>query len=181
MVFFSNNPLISSLIILILLLVLTYIIYYNNLMRFEQERLEASSGIDIALSKRHDLINNMVAAVKGYVAHEQEVFDKIAQSRQLSRLELENKQNEAISTLFALSENYPDLKASKNFLYLQRALADCEEQLQASRRLFNRRVANINTLISRFPGVLFNKLTKTDMKSYYEAEVQHQSPVEIKF
>ena len=169
---------------IIILIVLSYLVFYNKVMRLENRRQEASAGIDIALSKRYELINNLVEVVKGYAVHEKEVLSLVTSLRQ-SNQSLRNDHNNELSLsqtrLFALAENYPDLKASNNFLHLQKALTDCEEHLQAARRLMNRSVAEINTTITTFPGTLYNNLLKMTEKQYFEAESISKEAVKVEF
>lgn len=159
-----------------------FIRFYNRVWRYENQRQEASSGIDVALAKRYDLITNLVEVVKGYAKHEQETLDLVINAR-LHNQGQRYDENEQLSTvtsrLLALAESYPDLKANQNFLHLQKVLTDVEEHLQAARRLYNRSVAAINTEINQFPGVVFNSLVKMSKKEYFEAESKQKQNVKI--
>lgn len=163
--------------------VVWFIYYYNKIKKFSIAVEEASSGIDVALSKRFNLIPNLVETVKGYAKHEREVFESIAKSRRdmMTRIDYENQMNDTINKLLAISESYPELKASDNFLHLQRALADTEEHLQAARRLYNRNVANLNETIAVFPGSLVNGIAHEKRAPFYEAETKEREVPRVNF
>lgn len=160
-----------------------FIYYYNKIKKYSIAVEEASSGIDVALSKRFSLIPNLVETVKAYTKHEKEVFEIVAKSRSemMTRVNYENQMNETITKLLALSEAYPELKASENFLHLQRSLADTEEHLQAARRLYNRNVANLNETIAVFPGSLVNGLAHEKRAPFYEAETEERRTPSVDF
>lgn len=169
---------------LLVLTLISYLIFYNRVIKLEHRYQEASSGIDVALSKRFELITNLIEVVKGYAKHEKEVLSIVTKIRG-SDPSLRHDYNGALaqsqSRLLAIAENYPDLKASQNFLHLQKSLSDCEEHLQAARRLMNRSAAELNTTINQFPGTLFNKILNKSYKKYFEAESSAQTPPVIEF
>ncbi|OGF22986.1 hypothetical protein A3D45_02835, partial [Candidatus Falkowbacteria bacterium RIFCSPHIGHO2_02_FULL_42_9] len=132
----------------IAVVVFAIIALYNSLIRLKLRVDEAWSDIDVQLKRRHDLIPNLIATVKGYAAHEQATFDKVIQARNQAMqaqaggdnkalAQAENMLSGTLKSLFALSEAYPDLKANQNFLELQRELTDTEDKVQASRRFYN--------------------------------------------
>lgn len=136
------------------------IVLYNGLVRSKNIALEAWSGIDVQLKRRSDLIPNLLETVKGYAAHERGVMEKVtslrAQSQEAKsptdRAKIEGQMSAALANLFAVAENYPDLKASQNFQELQKSLSDIEEQLQMARRFYNGAVRELNVSIQSFPG-----------------------------
>ncbi|MDE2001032.1 MAG: LemA family protein [Patescibacteria group bacterium] len=141
-------------------LVLWVIAAYNGLVRLRNRAQEALSDIDVQLKRRYDLIPNLVESVKGYMAHERGVLENVTKARTaamqaggdpLQRDKAESQLSNTLKTLFAVSENYPDLKANANFLDLQRELADTENKIQASRRFYNTMVMDLNTRIQTFP------------------------------
>ncbi len=137
-----------------------YIIYvFNRLVIFRNRVKEAWSDIDVQLKRRYDLIPNLIETVKGYAAHEKGVFEKVTEARTRAinangaaqKAEAENQLAGALKTLFAVSENYPQLRASENFLKLQEELSDTENKIQASRRFYNANVMEFNTRQEVFP------------------------------
>jgi len=150
-------------ILAVLAAVVVYaVVVFNNLVRTRQMANEAWSGIDVQLKRRSDLVPNLVEAVKGYAAHERGVLDEVTQLRGAARAvpegdvaaraQAEGALSGALGRLFALSENYPDLKASANFLGLQQQLSDLESELQMARRYYNGTVRNLNVLVQSFPS-----------------------------
>ena len=138
-------------------------IIFNRLVRFKMLMAEALSGIDVQLKRRYDLIPNIVEAVKGYMQYERAVLEQITGLRALAmnasghlqdKAEIENRLSAAVKHVLVLAENYPDLKASKNFLGLQSALIGVEDDLQLARRYYNGTVRNYNILVQSFPGNL---------------------------
>lgn len=134
---------------------LIIIIQYNTLMKLKQKVRQSKSGIDVYLQQRFDLIPNLVEAVKGYVKHEKETFEKIAELRaqynQTKDLKVSEELNNRVNQILAVAEKYPDLKASEQFLNLQKNLSKMESQLQAARRIYNNDVTIYNTKISVVP------------------------------
>ena len=138
------------------------IVAFNSLVRTRQMANEAWSGIDVQLKRRSDLVPNLVDSVKGYAAHERSVLDEVTQLRGAaralpaddvaSRAQAEGALSAALGKLMAIAENYPDLKASGNFLDLQHQLSDLENELQMARRYYNGAVRNLNTLVQSFPS-----------------------------
>ncbi|MCP6718362.1 MAG: LemA family protein [Patescibacteria group bacterium] len=135
---------------------------YNSLVKFKNRAQEAWADIDIQLKRRYNLIPNLVETVKGYASHEKEIFTKIADARAKAmgakdikeKGQAENMLSETLKSLFAVSEDYPDLKASQNFLELQRELRDTEDKVQASRRFYNGNVRDLNIKLETFPANL---------------------------
>ncbi len=183
------------LIALIVLVVVGLLVMsmYNKLVSLKNKVMEAWSGIDVQLKRRYDLIPNLVSTVKGYAAHESGTLEKVIQARNQAmsagqggdinaQVQAENVLSGTLKSLFALSENYPDLKANTSFLQLQSTLGEIEENLQNARRYYNALVRDNNTAVESFPSNLiannFN-FTKFDFFEI-ENEAERQN-VEVKF
>jgi LemA protein len=146
----------------IVVIALFLIVIYNRLVSLRQIVNQAWSDISVQLKQRHDLIPNLVETVKGYAAHERGTLEAVTNARNAAvaasgpqaQAAAENMLTGALRQLFALAENYPDLKASQNFLQLQSDLADVENKIAASRRFFNNSVQEYNAAIQQFPAVL---------------------------
>ena len=155
----------STIIVLavIVVLVLWAVMVYNGLISMRQRVNQAFADIDVQLKQRHDLVPNLVETVKGYAAHERGTLDEVVKARNAAvsaqgpaqQAAAENMLSGALRQLFALSESYPDLKASTNFQQLQAELSDLENKIAASRRFFNNAVQEYNSGIQRFPAALF--------------------------
>jgi LemA protein len=156
----------SSLLIVvavIVVLALWAITVYNGLITMRQRVNQAFADVDVQLRQRHDLIPNLVETVKGYAGHERGTLDEVVKARNAAvaaqgpaqQAAAENMLSGALRQLFALSEAYPDLKASTNFQQLQAELTDIENKIAAARRFFNNAVQEYNTGIQRFPAALF--------------------------
>lgn len=167
-------------IILIIVGVIVFwlILTYNRLITLKNRSKEAWSDIDVQLKRRYDLIPNLVETVKGYAAHEREVFEKVTQARSQAmgaktlqeKGKAENALSSTLKTLFAIAENYPDLKASTNFLELQRELRDTEDKIQAARRFYNTNVRDLNTKIEMFPASMVAKLFNFKSMEFFQVE-----------
>jgi LemA protein len=151
---------------------------YNGLVRQKNLAQEGWSGIDVQLKRRADLIPNLVDTVKGYAAHESGVFDKVTQARAETfkaaspddRGRTEAALSGALGNLMAVAENYPDLKANQNFLALQKALADTEDQIQMARRYYNGTVRNLNIAIQSFPNNLIASLFHFQPMAFFDLD-----------
>jgi LemA protein len=159
-------------------IVLYAIVIFNRLVRTRQMANEAWSGIDVQLKRRSDLVPNLVETVKGYAAHELQLFADVTELRNKARslpaddvegrAKAEGALSGLIGRLFALAEAYPDLKASTNFLELQRELAKLEDEIQMARRYYNGAVRNLNTLVESVPSNIVAKLTGFAQRAYFE-------------
>jgi len=163
---------------------------YNGLIRTKNRAKEAWADIDVQLTRRYSLIPNLVEAVKGYAAHEKDVFFKVTEARTRAmgaktlkeKGEAENILSGALKTLFAVSENYPQLRASENFLELQKELRDTEDKIQAARRFYNANVRDLNTKMEVFPNSIVANMFKFKKMDLFEAkEGEEREPVEVKF
>lgn len=180
-----------NIILLVLGLVVVYLILlFNRLVVLRNRVKEALSDIDVQSKRRFDLIPNLMETVKGYMAHEKSVLENITKARSavagggspLEKQGAENQLSNTLKTLFAVSENYPDLKANANFLDLQRELADTEDKMQASRRFFNSVVLELNTKIQRFPANLIAGLLGFTEEKFFEVtSVAEKEVVKVKF
>ena len=158
--------------------VLYAIIIFNSLVRTRQMANEAWSGIDVQLKRRSELVPNLVESVKGYTTHERSVLEEVTRLRNAarevpsgdvtSRAQAERALTAAIGKLVALAENYPDLKASANFLELQRELSQIEDELQMARRYYNGTVRNQNVLVQSFPANLIAGAFGFAPRDYFE-------------
>lgn len=171
------------------LIVLWLIGTYNGLVRLRNRAKEALSDIEVQLKRRLDLIPNLVESVKGYMAHESGVFQKVTDARARAmgattpgeEAAGDNMLTGALKSLFAVAENYPDLKANQNFLNLQSELSDTENKIQASRRFYNTNVMELNNKIETFPtNFIAGPLGFTKME-FFDAEPAADKPVEVKF
>jgi len=166
---------------------------YNRLITLRNRADEAWSDIDVQLRRRHDLIPNLVETVKGYASHEKGVFEEVTKARAQAisaeksgdpkqMQEAENMLSGTLKTLFAVSENYPDLKASQNFVELQRELRDTEDKIQASRRFYNSNVRDINIKIQSFPSNIVANLFSFKKRDFFQVEEPEvKEPVKVQF
>jgi LemA protein len=157
-------------------IIIGIIIIYNLFVRDKNLIREAWSGIDVQLKRRHNLIPNLVASVRGYSKHERDLFEEITEKRAKST-QIENVKEKAtveadlsgmIKNLFVVVEEYPDLKASKNFIDLQNQLVEIEDQLQYARRYYNGRVRNYNIRVESFPSNLIAGIFNYKQEEYFE-------------
>jgi LemA protein len=168
----------STIIVLaaIVVVVVWAIAVYNGLISMRQRVNQAFADVDVQLKQRHDLVPNLVETVKGYAAHERGTLDEVVKARNAAvsaqgtaqQAAAENMLSGALRQLFALSESYPDLKASTNFQQLQAELSDLENKIAASRRFFNNAVQEYNTGIQRFPAALFAGAFGFAQKDYFD-------------
>jgi LemA protein len=164
-------------------------ITYNALVKMRMRTREALSDIDVQLKRRFDLIPNLIESVKGYVEHESSVLENVTKARAevakggdpLERAGAENALTDTLKTLFAVAENYPDLKASANFLDLQRELSDTENKIQASRRFFNTTTKDLNTKIQSFPANMVAKMLGFKEMEFFKTEEDEKEPVKVSF
>lgn len=179
-------PIIIS-IICIVFIFLYIIVTYNRLITLNNLNQEGWSGIEVQLKQRADLIPNLVEVVKGYSVHERDVLERLTELRTKAlasgsvqeRANNENILTSALRQLFAVSENYPDLKASKNFIELQQALGKIEDQIQLARRYYNGTTRDLNIGIQKFPSNIIAKLFQFAPAQFFEIEnvKEIESPV----
>lgn len=160
---------------------------YNSLIHAQALVKEGWSGIDIQLKRRYDLIPNLVATVKGYATHEKGLFETIAQARAASmgahqvgqKAVAEGQLTSALKTLFAIVEQYPDLKANQSFLSLQKDLSAIEDEVHLARRYYNGATRNYNILIRQFPRNIIASLGNFSPEAYFEVSdnKQRETPI----
>ncbi len=175
------------LIVLVFVVVVAFylIISFNRLVTLKNRTKEAWSDIDVQLKRRYNLIPNLVSAVKGYASHEKELFEKVSAARSAAmgatsvgeRAQAENALAGTLKTLFAVSEAYPELKASTNFLELQKELTDTEDKVQAARRFYNANVRDLNTQIQVFPTNLIASMFGFKKMDFFELETAEEKQV----
>ena len=182
---------ISLILALVLLFVVALLaILFNRFVTLKNMMQEGLSGIDVQLKRRYDLIPNLIETVKGYMQHERGVLEKVTQLRSSlmssanveSKAGLENSLSECLKTIFAVAENYPELKANQGFLDLQKNLTEIEEQIQLSRRYYNGTVRNYNILVESFPSNLIAQVFNFKKAEFFEVEsaLERQAPA-VKF
>ena len=165
------------------------ILAYNGLITLRNRTDEAWSDIDVQLKRRHDLIPNLINTVKGYAAHEKEVFEKVTEARTAAmgaqtpaqKQQTENALSGTLKSLFAVAEAYPDLKANQNFLELQRELTDTEDKIQASRRFYNGNVRDFNIKIEVFPTNMIANMLHFTKRDFFAAEENEKEVVNVQF
>lgn len=161
---------------------------YNSLVTARVRVKEAWSGIDVQLKRRSSLIPNLVTTVKGYAKHEKEVFENVTKARSAmlsakgpkEAADAHNQITQALKTLFAIAENYPQLRASENFKELQGELSDTETKVAAARQFYNANVMDYNTKIKVFPNVVLAGLLGFKPEEFFEAEESARKDVEVK-
>lgn len=165
------------------------IVVYNGLIRLKNRVQEAWSDIEVQLKRRYDLIPNLIETVKGYAAHERELLEKVTAARTAAmtsgtlaeKAKAENALSQTLKSLFAVSENYPQLRASENFSKLQDELSDTENKIQAARRFYNGMVRDFNTKIQVFPNNIIAGNLGFKSQEFFDAEAEAEQPVKVKF
>jgi LemA protein len=175
---------------IIVVLVIWVAAIFNGFVSLRNRSQEAWSDIDVQLKRRYNLIPNLVETVKGYMQHESGVFEKVSEARSRAmgaqnakeKLEAENALSSTLKTLFAVSENYPELKASINFLELQKELRDAEDKIQSAWRFYNSNVRDLNTKIESFPDNIIANLFNFKKMEMFEITVaaERETP-QVKF
>ncbi|MDR0735076.1 MAG: LemA family protein [Elusimicrobiota bacterium] len=182
-------------LVVILVLLLVYVIaVYNGLVVLRNRVREAWSDIEVQMKRRYDLIPNLIETVKGYAAHESGTFEKVIQARNAAmashgtpaeKAQAENVLSGTLKSLFALAENYPQLKANENFLKLQFELTDTEDRIKASRRFYNTNVLALNNKIEIFPSNLIAQRFAFEKSEFFELDQSEaeaaRKPVAVKF
>lgn len=178
-------------IIILILLVAVYIGIYNGLQKAKVHADEAWSQIDVQLKRRNDLIPNLVETVKGYAKHESGTLEKVVALRnQLvnipnsdheEAIKLSNQITDSLKSIFALAENYPDLKANQNFMSLQEELTNTENKIAYSRQLYNSTVAMFNEKLLTFPSNLVAKIQGFKNMDYLQTPTEEKAVPKVKF
>lgn len=164
---------------------------YNGFIRLITRAKEAWADIDVQLKRRYDLIPNLMSTVQGYVKHERETLEKVTEARTKAmgaqspeeRGKAENMLSDALKSLFAVSENYPDLKANQGFLELQRELSDTENKIQAARRFYNTNVRDLNIKVETFPANVIAGMFSFTKREFFELDAgsEEREPVKVSF
>jgi len=174
---------------IIVLIALVLVGIYNGLIRSRVRTREAWSGIDVQLKRRADLIPNLVETVKGYAAHERQTFENVTRARAMLQqagtaaeaAQANNFLTQTLRSLFAVAENYPELKANQNFLDLQNELSDIEEKIAYARQFYNRNVTDFNTRIQTFPSVMVANMFGFKRFEFFEAPEEGREVPEVSF
>ena len=185
------EALIVLLVIIGVIVVLGLIVVgmYNGLVRGRLRVREAWSGIDVQLKRRSSLIPNLVETVRGYAAHERETLENVTRARSMldtagtaqQAAQANNMLTQALRSLFAVAEAYPDLKAHQNFLHLQEELSDTEEKIAYARQFYNRNVLSYNTSVHTFPTVVMANMFGFGPEEFFEAEEEERADVRVSF
>lgn len=165
---------------------------YNRFVALTNRTEEAWSDIDVQMKRRYDLIPNLVEAVKGYMTHERQTLESVTNARTAAmgaqtvdqHAQAENMLTDALKSLFAVAENYPDLKANTNFLELQRELSDTENKIQAARRFYNSVVQDLQNALEQFPTNVIGKTFGFKAHEFFalaEGEEAARQPVKVQF
>jgi LemA protein len=178
------------LIAIIVIVAFCLILAYNGLVSTRNQAQEAYSDIDVQLKRRYDLIPNLMETVKGYAAHEKSVFEDVTKARSQAmqatgpaKAGAEDALSGALKSLFAVAENYPDLKANQNFLSLQNELTDTEDKIQAARRFYNGMVRDFNTKLQVFPTNMIASSFGFAKMDFFGGDLTdaEKQPVQVKF
>lgn len=180
---------VAAIVVIIIISLVAWWIRTGNLLRREVVKIdESASGIDVALTKRYDLLTKSVAVVKGVAKHEQETLTNVIAMRRpgsdasmKEKAEFENSMTKAFDSINIVAEKYPEIKANQNFTQLQNQVAEVEEQLQASRRVYNSNVSVYNQDIVVFPKSIVAKHLHMTRRDFFEAEEAKRKDVEISF
>jgi len=161
---------------------------YNGLISLKNKVAEASSDIDVQLKRRYELIPNLVSTVKGYATHEKELLEKVTEERAglitgttADKIKASNVMTDTLKSLFAVAENYPDLKANTNFLQLQQDLTDTQDKIMSAQRFYNGNVRDFNTKVEVFPTNIYAKQLGFGKFEFIEAEEVEKGNIEVKF
>ena len=173
----------------VVLVVLYLIVLYNRLVVFRNRIDNAWSQIDVQLRRRYDLIPNLVEAVKGYAAHERQVFERVTEARARAiaagtvgeQGQAENMLTQSLRSLFAVAENYPQLRASDNFKHLQEELSGTESKIAFARQFYNDTVLRYNNARQAFPAVVLANAMGFGPREYFEMEEAAREPVKVSF
>lgn len=178
---------------IVIVIVLALVAMYNGLVRANVRVEEAWSDINVQLKRRYDLIPNLVNTVKGYAKHEKAVFDDVTKARAQAmgatgvaeQAAAENQFQQALKSLFAVAEAYPDLKANDNFKHLQEELVDTEDKVQAARRFYNGSARDLNIKIKTLPTSIFAGMLGFKTREFFEVDAGEAAavakPTEVKF
>ena len=175
-------------IAVVAVILLYFIMVYNGLISRQNQVKEAWSTIDTQLKRRYDLIPNLIETVRGAAKHERETLESVTRARDAAmaaggatRADAENKLTETLKNLFAVSENYPTLRANENFLDLQRELTDTETKIQAARQFYNNVVMGLNPQIEQFPSNIIARMFNITQEKMFEMDESEKKAPKVKF
>jgi LemA protein len=175
------------LLAVVVVLALWAVLTYNRLVTLRTRADNGWSQIDVQLRRRYDLIPNLIETVKGYAAHEREVFEKVTEARTQAmgatgvrdQAQAENAITAGLGRLIAVAESYPELKANQNFLALQEELVGTESKIAYARQFYNDQVARLNTLIQKFPSNLIARLGHFEPRPFFDIDEPARGPVQV--
>lgn len=173
----------------VVFIVLVFFTYYNRFVRLINQIENSFSQIDVQLKKRVDLVPNLVSSVKGYMKHESKIIDSVTNARKAlvgakdfgGKIRAGDQLQSAIGRLFAIAENYPNLKANENFLHLQQELSAIEDKIAYSRQYYNDGIMSYNTLSTTIPGVWFASMFGFKKKDYLHIPDAERKAVKVEF
>jgi len=175
--------------IVLAVIVLAFVVYYNKFVILGNRIDNSLSQIDVQLRKRADLVPNLISTVKGYAKHETGIMKSVTEARKAllgatdlqGRMKAGNQLQTALKSIFALAENYPNLKANENFLHLQQELSAIEDKIAYSRQFYNDSILDYNTSVERFPGVVFAGIYGKKKKTYLEIPKESRAVPKVEF
>ena len=184
----SMDPLLIIGIAVLIVLTLLWL-NYNHLITLRERIKEALSTIEVQLKRRADLIPNLVESVKGYAKHEKDLLENVTKARSelvkagtlQQKAAADNQISEALKSIFAVAEGYPDLKANQNFLELQQELSDTENKISYARQFYNSNVLAYNIAIKTFPGIIFANMFHFNESELFAATDEEKKEIKIKF
>lgn len=179
----------SIIIIIIAVAIILFLIYlYNSLIRLSIRVKNAWAQIDVQLKRRYDLIPNLIKTVKGYMKHEREILENITKMRaslvkgtMAEKAKASNQITEALKSIFAVAENYPNLKANENFKMLQEELAGTESKIAYARQFYNDTVQSFNTKIKVFPNSMFANMFSFKEQEFFKTSEKEKEPIKVEF
>jgi LemA protein len=171
------------------ILVISFIYYYNKFVLLIQRAENSLAQIDVQLKKRADLVPNLIETVKGYAKHEKGIMESVTRARQamvsatgiVNKMKAGNALNQALGKLFAIAENYPQLKANENFLQLQNELAAIEDKIAYSRQYYNDSIMSYNTAVVTFPGTFFAGIYNKKQREYLKIPEAQRAVPKVNF
>ena len=177
------------LIIIVILIVLMFIFYFNRFVVLGNRIDNSLSQIDVQLKKRADLVPNLINTVKGYAKHEKQIMTEVTNARKAllaandfkGRVKAGNQLQTALKSIFAIAENYPQLKANENFLQLQHELASIEDRIAYSRQFYNDSILAYNNSVATFPGVFFASIFSKQKKEFLEIPAEARAVPKVEF
>lgn len=175
--------------IVVVIVAAIFFLYYNRFVTLLQRINNSKSQISVQLKKRADLVPNLVNMVKGYMKHEKSVLTEVTKARTSimnaknfeGKVKAGGQLQEALKSLFAVAENYPDLKASQNFLELQREVASIEDKVAYARQYFNDSILTYNTMMQKIPGVWFARIYGFKKQDYFEIKEEEKAVPKVEF